>query len=142
MDKAKAQLDAVKENIINAYQLKTRLPREKLSDLMTAETTLTARQAVTLGFADKILYAEGVTFEDAAEPVIFSRAAVTNSFLSKFRTAQQKMEPAPGTKAMTDAELLQKAEHPPKEGSQSPVVNDASTPIESLYKRLDLLNPR
>lgn len=132
MDKAKAQLLAVKENIVNAYQLKTGLPRAKLSDLMTAETTMTAKQAVDLGFADKILYAEGMAFEDAVDPVIFSRAAVTNSFVNKFRAAQQRMEPAPGREAQI------------KEGTQAnavpPTANNTGIPIESLYKRLDLLS--
>ena len=55
MQSAAKMLDAVKETIINAYQLKTRLSREKISALMTAETWLHAVKAVELGFADKII---------------------------------------------------------------------------------------
>ena len=88
MDKAKEMLGEVKESIINAYQLKTGLSRAKLSHMMTAESWMNARKAVELGFADKILYAEGVPPEDEGEGLIFSRSAVTNSLLSKFTKAQ------------------------------------------------------
>ena len=52
---------------------------------MDAETWMNAKKAVELGFADSVLYADvqrPVT--DAADGLIFSRAAVTNSLLSKF----------------------------------------------------------
>ena len=138
MDKAKAQLVAVKENIINSYQLKTGLPRAKLSELMTAETTLTAKQAVDLGFADRILYADGVTFEDAVNPVIFSRAAVSNSFLNKFRAAQHSIESASESVSITDASPLSEGSSSMGE-RQSSAGQNMGTPIESLYKRLSLI---
>ena len=43
----------VKESIINAYELKTRLSRAKLSHLMDAESWFNAKKAVELGFADQ-----------------------------------------------------------------------------------------
>lgn len=86
MIRAKALLDEVKESIINAYQLKTDLPRNKLADLMTAETWMNANMAVELGFADKILYDN--KHKEASNSItaslLFSRAAVTNSLVSKF----------------------------------------------------------
>lgn len=51
-------LKEVKETIINAYEMKTKLSREKLSALMDAETWMNAHEAVRLGFADSILYEE------------------------------------------------------------------------------------
>ena len=57
MQAAIKMLDEVKENIINAYELKTSLPRRQLSDLMDAESWMNAKKAVELGFADKILFA-------------------------------------------------------------------------------------
>jgi ATP-dependent Clp protease protease subunit len=50
------QLDEIKEGVINAYQLKSGLPRDKLSELMNSETYMNARKAVELGFADEVLY--------------------------------------------------------------------------------------
>jgi ATP-dependent Clp protease protease subunit len=81
MLRAKAMLDEVKESIINAYELKTGLTRTKIGHLMDAESWFNARKAVELGFADGI---SGGTAEETSDSLIFSRAAVTNSILSKF----------------------------------------------------------
>lgn len=66
MEKAIDTLNEVKESIINAYTLKSGLSRKKVSDLMTNETWMDARQAVDLGFADEILY-QGKKTEDPDE---------------------------------------------------------------------------
>ena len=86
MLRAKALLDEVKESIINAYELKTSLPREKLADMMTAETWMNAKMAVELGFADTIMYTDKSTAATnlIEASLMFSRAAVTNSLISKF----------------------------------------------------------
>ena len=55
MQKAIKMLDEVKESIINAYEIKTSLTRDKLSKLMDAETWMNANKAVELGFADGVL---------------------------------------------------------------------------------------
>ena len=120
MKKAVKMLDEVKESIMNAYEIKTGLARDKISKLMDAESWFNAKKAVELGFADKILFADGqgdVT-NDAGEgmgvsdemsaPVMFSRQAVMNSMLSK---------------------LI-----PPKKPAEK------RTPVEQLEKRLSLLS--
>lgn len=56
MRKAIALLDEVKESIINAYQIKTGLSRQELSDLMDAETWMNAYRAKELGFCDEVLF--------------------------------------------------------------------------------------
>ena len=85
MQKAKAMLDEVKESIINAYELKSGLSRTKLAHMMDAETWMNANTAVEMGFADKILFTESAAPQDSKEGLIFSRMAVTNSLLSKFK---------------------------------------------------------
>lgn len=95
MIRAKALLDEVKESIINAYELKTGLSRTRLSHLMNEETWMNAHKAVELGFADKIMFADGTEPEDTGQGVIFSRMAVTNSLLSKF--PKQKPKEPTGT---------------------------------------------
>lgn len=93
MDKAKALLDEVKMSILNAYELKTGMSRKKLGDMMTAETWMNAKKAVSLGFADKILYTDRddkATATHGSDGLIFSRMAVTNSFLRKFPDTQPK----------------------------------------------------
>lgn len=47
-------LDKVKEAIVAAYQHKTDLSAEEISDLMTAVTWMTAEDAVSMGFADEV----------------------------------------------------------------------------------------
>ena len=90
MERAIALLAEVKESIINAYEIKTGLPLAKISRLMDAETWMNAKKAVELGFADSVLYEnrEHLTGE-TADSLIFSRAAVTNSLLSKFGQGKQ-----------------------------------------------------
>lgn len=120
MKKAVKMLDEVKESIMNAYGIKTDLARDKISKLMDAESWFNAKKAVELGFADKILFADGQgdATNDAGEgmavsvemsaPVMFSRQAVMNSMLSK---------------------LI-----PPKKPAEK------RTPVDQLEKRLSLLS--
>lgn len=74
-------LDEIKESIINAYELKTGLSREKISDLMNAETYLNAKKALELGFCDKILFTDGES--EISNAIIFSPKSVQNSILKK-----------------------------------------------------------
>ena len=77
-------LDEIKETIINAYELKTKLSREKISKMMTAETWLSAKKALELGFVDEILYTDRDNGE-VTDAVIFSRMTVTNCLLNKIK---------------------------------------------------------
>lgn len=49
-----AMLDEVKESILNAYVIKTGLERKVLAKMMEAETSMNAKKAVELGFADEV----------------------------------------------------------------------------------------
>ena len=90
MERTITFLAEIKESIINAYEIKTGLSRAKISRLMDAETWMNAKKAVELGFADSVLYADVQRpMTDAADGLIFSRAAVTNSLLSKFGQGTQ-----------------------------------------------------
>ena len=53
-------LDSTREAILNAYELRagSKADRAQLRRMMTAETWLTAQEAVDYGLADKILYQE------------------------------------------------------------------------------------
>lgn len=91
MRRAKEMLDEVKESIINAYENKTHMSRTKLAHLMNEETWISAKKAVELGFADKILYTEETgTPKDNAQGFVFSRMSVTNSLISKFPKQKPK----------------------------------------------------
>jgi ATP-dependent Clp protease protease subunit len=55
LEKAIDMLNEVKNSIINAYQAKTGLSRNKLSKLMEDETWMDANKAVEYGFADDVI---------------------------------------------------------------------------------------
>ena len=104
MKKAVKMLDEVKESIMNAYEIKTGLARDKISTLMDAESWFNAKKAVELGFADKILFSDGqgdvtndagegiVVSDEMSAPVMFSRQAVMNSMLSKLIPPKKPVE--------------------------------------------------
>lgn len=87
MKRAIEMLDAVKESIMNAYEIKTGMNRGKLSHLMDAETWMDAHKAMEMGFADGILQRQdAVELEDmeaSSVSMLYSRAAVTNSLMDK-----------------------------------------------------------
>ena len=93
MQKAIDMLAEVKESIVNAYEIKTGLSRNKISRLMDAESWFNAKKAVELGFADSILYTdEGPEKNLDVDAMLFSRAAVTNSLLTKLSINQTTNE--------------------------------------------------
>ena len=107
MQAAIRMLEEVKDSIINAYELKTGLPRQQLSDLMDAESWMNAKKAVELGFADKILFA-GADEEkesEGVEAMLFSRRAVTNSLIDKIKVQSQHFTKvaAPDNRVSADA---------------------------------------
>ena len=61
MAKAIQQLDETKESIINAYEIKTGLPRGKIAALMDEQTWMNPNKAIELCFADEVLNAESVS---------------------------------------------------------------------------------
>ena len=96
MERTITFLSEIKESIINAYELKTGLSRAKISRLMDAETWMNAKKAVELGFADSVLYTDAQRpVTDTADGLIFSRAAVTNSLLSKFGQGTHNVDAEP-----------------------------------------------
>lgn len=99
MLRAKAMLDEVKESIINAYELRTSLSRTQLSHMMNAETWLSAKKAIEMGFADGLL--EDEKRKQALETYNFSRQAVTNSLLDRLKAREPKPAPIAETTTPT-----------------------------------------
>ena len=88
MQKAIEMLAEVKESIINAYEIKTKQSRAKLSHLMDAETWMNANKAIELGFADDILTDEKLVVDVPA--YAFSGKAVETILFMKL-TAKAKL---------------------------------------------------
>ena len=85
MEKAIDMLSEVKESIINAYEIKTGLPRKQLSRMMDETTWMNAKKAVELGFADGIL-SDGRTAPDD-EAYSFSENAVETALINRISAA-------------------------------------------------------
>ena len=131
MQKAIDMLAAVKESIINAYQIKSGQGRIKLSNLMDAETWLPAQTAIEMGFADGILEDVKRNGNAAEAPDVvnymFSRTAVTNSLLDKMMVKPKaRAEPPP-----------QEPPVPPEPPAAPPKPEGITA--ESLEKRLSLI---
>lgn len=110
MKKAISMLDEVKESIINAYEIKTGMARNKLSHLMDLETWMNAGSAIELGFADEMLTRTGAENMQIPEvSSIYQKLEVTNCLMKK---------------------LASKCEIKPKADERK---------IDSLYERLDLI---
>ena len=114
MQAAIEMLSETKESILNAYELKTGLDRAVLSDYMDGECWMNAKKAVELGFADKILFTdESQEMEKLAggtEAMLFSRRAVTASFLDKLkaRMSAKADKPQPMDDNRVSADVLKK----------------------------------
>jgi len=108
MQAAIQMLDEVKESIVNAYELKTSLSRQQLSDLMDAESWMNAKKAVELGFADKILFAneDEEKNSDRVEAMLFSRKAVTNSLIDKIKEQSKRLPGAAAADTRVSADAL------------------------------------
>lgn len=92
MEKAIDMLSEVKESIINAYEIKTGLPRKQLAKMMDETTWMNAKKAVELGFADGMLTDEKRA-ADEPEAYAFSAKAVDAALINKLN--RNKPEPKP-----------------------------------------------
>lgn len=82
METAKRWLDEFKNAIVNAYELKTGLPRDKISGMMDDETPMAAKKAIELGFADGMLYERDAAVSTAFTP---QRVVALQGFVSKMQ---------------------------------------------------------
>ena len=108
METAARMLDEIKETIINAYELKTKLPREKLAKMMDDETFIHAQKAVELGFADKIIGEGESAREKESSLNISSRRQVMNCLKKAFKARWAAENKKASTDNRIDAAQLQK----------------------------------
>lgn len=66
----------IDESIINAYEAKSKQPRDELSKLMKEETWMNAQTAMEKGFADEIMFDEPVQIANSGTQMI-PKAAVS-----------------------------------------------------------------
>ena len=90
MRKAIQLLDEVKESIINAYQIKTGLSREKISQLMDSETWMNAMKAKELGFCDEVLYTGSEDLPENMAGYTFERKSAAACLMNRVIAAMPK----------------------------------------------------
>ena len=98
-------LAEIKESVISAYELKTKLPRNKIAELMDAETYMNAKKAVELHFADKILFDDEKIEVEELTAEMYSSKQVVNSLLDRFKKHFPQKK---ATENLVDAMNLQK----------------------------------
>lgn len=91
MKKAIDLLKEVKESIINAYEIKTGLTRDRISKLMDEETWMNANKAIELGFADGLIE-DKVNNNMKVKPsaLLFSSKVLNNTLLNKISNDTKK----------------------------------------------------
>lgn len=121
MEKAITLLEEVKESIINAYETKSHLSRNKIAKMMSDETWLNAKKAHEMGFVDGILFADKkVTQSDTSD----------NSDNQDDTTIEDTAMQYSAGRAMEG--FFQKV-------TAAYVPDKKGTPIDQLEKRLELL---
>ena len=92
MKRAMELLNSVKESILNAYEIKTGLGRDKLSRMMDAVTWMDAGKAMELGFSDGTLSRDDCRIA-APAAMLCSPTAALESLREKL-AARCRIEPA------------------------------------------------
>mgnify|MGYP004711929411 FL=1 len=121
MEKAIILLDEVKESIINAYETKSHLSRNKIAKLMFDETWLNAKKAHEMGFVDGILFADNKKSVPEKENELNEEEPEKEDSLTAMTYSKSKNLSAFLSKVSASAEFV------------------TGTPIDQLEKRLALL---
>lgn len=113
MEKAITLLEEVKESIINAYETKSHLSRNKIAKMMSDETWLNAKKAHEMGFVDGILFADKKNpfipekeeeeepdedeekEEDSLTAMTYSKSKNMTAFLSKVSATAETIKGTP-----------------------------------------------
>ena len=85
-----ARLEEIENAIINAYELKTKLPREELAKMMEDEMWMNAYRAKELGFIDEVLYTN--TEDKNQTGFDFSKKKVNACMQNSISQIQDKMK--------------------------------------------------
>lgn len=129
MERTAATLNEIKESIINAYQAKTHLSREKLSGLMEQETWMNAHTAVEMGFADRIRGEEKTT-----GGVLFGAKAADRAVMNKIVAKLEGKKPEEIQEPITDS-----TEDKTEGQAEDNNVLDKGTPLAEINARLNAM---
>lgn len=125
MEKAIDLLEAVKDSIINAYELKTGLSKNKLSRLMEQETWMDANKALDLHFTDYIIQREEMYNTKLGQEIEELENKVESGFLFSRKLSEQAVV----NKVVNHYKKVQKTDEPKSTGYQ----------VDDCRKRLELI---
>lgn len=145
-------LDEVQEAIINAYEIKSKLPRAEISKLMDAETMMNANNALEKGFIDGLLTKETggkpdpkpteepPPTEDAVKKMV-QNLKVRSAFnkLTKVTIEIEEDDPDNPDEGATKTPEKEEAPDPKKE--ETPEKGDPETPDPNTPEKEDPENP-
>ncbi|MCI1985315.1 MAG: Clp protease ClpP [Lactobacillus sp.] len=116
-------LDTADQAIASAYEAKTGMAQGKLLDLMAKETWMTAKDAVSNGFADEVM-----VFDDSQPQVTNATGtAIPKAGLNKLATLLIKADELPKAKAPTPEPKM--APQPIENNKPMPTLRDAKLAI-------------
>lgn len=131
MEQTAESLKNTRETIVNAYELKTGMSREKLRGMMNAEKWMTAQSAKEKGFVDEIMFTEADELKDEPETDSGSgagtarTAAINMPSVSELRARWAVWnEIAPGSESIDEA----RARIADGQGETIPRKQDEETP--------------
>ncbi len=108
MEKAISTLNEVKESIINAYEAKTGLARDKIGQLMEDETWMNARRAKEMGFIDSIIGEDEDGTDDSVIWSPYSDRATGMAVMAMLTKAAPADEAGDGSRPEDDDEEPEK----------------------------------
>lgn len=130
LDKSKEILQGIEDSVVPIYASRTGLDKDKIEEMLNAETWLTAEQAVELGFADELIEAkQKATISDA----------IKNAFKGEFAVSM-----AATKKSLEDFVAKAEAEvpkEPEAEPEVQPEVEPVKTPDEVTKEDLETMKP-
>ena len=104
LERAIDELKAVEEVMIDAYQHKTGLRRDKIRSILEADKFMSSNEAIEYGFVDGLIEDEPSFDEAFVENILACHTAIYNSVYKKISHAAPNEEP-PREKRPTDDEI-------------------------------------
>lgn len=138
-------LEAVEESIVPIYADRTGLDREKIQEMMDAETWMSAEEAVTNGFADEIAKKTEQVVENSFSSTLALSMSATKSSIEKHmevkaeEAAEPKEEDVSPTPETTDeVEVSTDDEEVEADTTTEPVQEDE--PVEEVVEPVTVEN--
>lgn len=82
-EKMAAELDVIKQSIVNTYAMKTGKDAEEISNLMSEETWWTGDEAVENGFCDELMFEEASTVIENSSKIVVNSMPID---ISQYKT--------------------------------------------------------